>query len=80
MNLRQLVERYARLTGNFGDPVALGAFGLSEEETGKLFNDVDEDYHISRFLHFSRSEGQAYVVGGEPVTHVAIDPAIQSLL
>jgi hypothetical protein len=80
MNLRELVERYAKLAKSFGEPVALSAFGLPPEETAALFTALDEDYHISRFLHFAQSEGQGYVVSGETVTHLAIDPAIYSLL
>jgi hypothetical protein len=80
MNLREVVERYAALAGSFGNPVALSAFGLSEQETRNLFSAFDEDYHISRFLHFSRADGRAYAISGEAVTHVAIDPAIESLL
>ena len=80
MNLRELVERYATLAGDFGEPVALSAFGLPPDETAGLFTALDEDYHISRFLHLGRSDGQSYVVSGEPVTHLAIDPAIYSLL
>jgi hypothetical protein len=80
MNLRDVVERYATLAGSFGDPVALAAFDLGTEETKTLFGSFDEDYHISRFLHFSRSRGESYLIGGETVTHIAIDPAIYSVL
>jgi hypothetical protein len=80
ISLREVVERYAALAGNFGEPVALAAFGLSPEETAGLFSSLDEDYHISRFLHFARSTGHTYVVSGERVTHLAIDPAIHSLM
>jgi hypothetical protein len=80
MNLKEVVERYATLAGSFGNPVALSAFGLSAEETKNLFSSFDEDYHISRFLHFSRSQGKSYVISEEPVTHLTIDPAIYSIL
>jgi hypothetical protein len=80
MNLREIVERYKLLAGSFGKPVALAAFGLETEETQKLFSAFDEDYHISRFLHFSCDEGQSYSINGECVTHVAIDAGISSLL
>ena len=80
MNLQEVVERYAALAGSFGNPVALAAFGLTVEETKNLFTGFDEDYHISRFLHFSRSKGESYLISEEPVTHVAIDPAIYSIL
>jgi hypothetical protein len=80
MNLRELVDRYLKLAGHFGEPVALTAFGFSPEETAGLFTALDEDYHISRFLHFAQAEGTSFVVSGETVTHLAIDPAIESLL
>jgi hypothetical protein len=80
MTLREVVERYATLAKSFGDPVALSAFGLGAEETKNLFASFDEDYHISRFLHFCRDEGQTYLISREKVTHVAIDPAIYSIL
>jgi len=80
MNLREVVERYATLARSFGDPVALPAFGLGAEETKNLFASFDEDYHISRFLHFSSDKGESYLISEEKVTHVAIDPAIYSIL
>jgi hypothetical protein len=80
MNLREVVDRYSALSKDWGDPVALSAFALTPEETSSLFGALDEDYHISRFLHFSRSTGQNYDVSGERVTHIAIDPAIASVL
>jgi hypothetical protein len=79
MNLRELVERYAGLAGSFGNPVALSAFGLNSQETQNLFSMFDEDYHISRFLHFSHADGEAYIISGDSATHVAVDPAIYSL-
>ena len=80
MNLREVVERYATLAKSFGDAVALSEFALAAEETQNLFSSFDEDYHISRFLHFSRSQGKSYVISEEAVTHIAIDPAIYSIL
>ena len=80
MNLRELVERYEKLAANYGEAVALSAFGFVPEEASRVFTAFDEDYHISRFLHFARKEGTSYLVSGEPVTHLAIDPAIHSLL
>ena len=80
MNLREFVGRYVTLAGSFGNPVALSAFGLGAEETQNLCSSLDEDYHISRFLHFSHRQGQSYVVSGTPVTHLSIDRAINSVL
>jgi hypothetical protein len=80
INLSELVDRYLKLAGHFGEPVALAAFGLPADQTANLFTALDEDYHISRFLHFAQAEGTSFVVSGEPVTHLAIDAAIESLL
>jgi hypothetical protein len=80
MSLREVVERYAALAGSFGMPVALCAFGLSTREIENLFSSYDEDYQISRYLHFSRAGGDVYTIGGEAATHVAIDHEINSLL
>ena len=79
-NLSEIVDRYSSLATSFGEPVALDAFALSTEETQALFSALDEDYHISRFLHFSCVDGSTFLISGEPATHVSIEPAIRSLL
>jgi hypothetical protein len=79
MNLREVVERYQSLVGHFGEPAALVAFGLTPEETVKLFTAFDEDYHISRFLNFDMRPGKGYLISGNPVTHVRIEEGILSL-
>jgi hypothetical protein len=83
MSLRDVVARYKALAGEFGIPVALSGFALTREETENLFSAYDEDYHISRFLHFSDSGGtsaEAFVIDGERTTHVAIDAEIATIL
>jgi hypothetical protein len=80
MELRQIVEKYLASAGGFGAAVPLGAFGLTRQETEKLFSALDEDYQISRFFHFSRREGEIFSINGFPQTHIAIDAAIQSIL
>ena len=80
MPLSDLVARYKALAGGFGVPVALSAFGLSKEESERVFSAYNEDYHISRFFHFSDSGGPAYAIDGERVTHVAIDAEISTIL
>jgi len=79
LSLKEIVDRYNSLAQRSGGPVPLSAFNLSAEETSRLFTTLDEDYHISRFLHFSCAAGERYSIAGEPVTHVRIDPAISSL-
>jgi len=80
LSLKEVVDRYSSLAKQGGAPVALSAFGLTPEETAKLFTALDEDYHISRFLHFSSGAGQRYQIGEEQATHLVLDPAISSLL
>ena len=80
MPLSDLVARYKALAGEFGIPVALAGFALSHEETERIFSAYDEEYHISRFFHFSVSGGQAYRIDGERATHVAIDAEISTIL
>ena len=79
-NLRQLVDRYFALAGGYGNPVALSEFGLTSPDTVAVFGSFDEDYHISRYLHFSKREGNSYRIGGEQVTHLSIDESIQEIL
>ena len=59
--------------------MALSAFGLGDDETQDLFTAFDDDYHISRFFHFSNGEGTAYVIRGESATHLLMDLAIRAL-
>jgi len=94
MQLREIVEKYLALAGGYGRPAPLGGFGLRREETERVFSIFDEDYHISRFFHFSdqralpgepthgekEANQEAYQVNGFPHTHVAIDAEIESIL
>jgi len=80
MNLKELVERYLTAGGAFGKSVALGALGYSKEETQRIFNVVDEDYHISRFFHLRHDSGESFDINGFAQTHVSIDAEVQSIL
>ncbi len=80
MDLRATVEKYLTLAGGFGKPAPLSGFGLSHEETERVFSIFDEDYHISRFFHFSRVSGEAYQINGFAHTHVSVDAEIQTIL
>jgi len=80
MTLRQLVDLYLSAAGQFGQPVPLSAFQLSSAETERIFSSYDEDYHISRFFHFSETDGAKFSIDGVPATHVSIDPEINSIL
>ena len=78
--LKKLVERYRALAGEYGKQVALTAFDLTRDETERLFSSYDEDYHISRFIHFSEMDGMTFLINGERVSHVSIDAEIESIL
>ncbi len=80
MSLQELYRVYTTIAAKPGEPVPLSAFRWSKEETEKVFSIFDEDYHISRFFHFSEAGGEKYFIDGENVTHVAIDPEISSIL
>ena len=80
MTLRQIVEKYLALAGGFGYLAALADFGLERNEAERIFGAFDEDYHISRYLHFSQVSGTAYAINGFDQTHVTIDAEIESVL
>jgi hypothetical protein len=80
MSLQELYRVYSTIAAKPGEPVPLSAFKLSADETEKLFAIFDEDYHISRFFHFSEVGGEKFSINGEAATHVAIDPEIASIL
>jgi len=78
--LREVVDSYLAAASKFDVPVALSAFALSQAETEALFSTYEEDYHISRFLHFTRESGKTFSINGYPATHVSIDREIETLL
>jgi hypothetical protein len=80
MSLSELVSLYRSRSGDFGRPVALSEFSLSPAETERLFSDYDEDYHISRFFHFTEGSGQKFSINGFSATHLSIDAEIQTIL
>ncbi len=80
MSLKELYRVYTTIAAKPGEPVPLAAFHLSANETEKLFSIFDEDYHISRYFHFSEAGGEKFTIDGEAATHVAIDPEISAIL
>jgi hypothetical protein len=80
MNLREIVEKYLAIAGGYGRPTALADFGFDRTQTERVFAAFDEDYHISRYFHFSRASGAAYTINGFEHTHVSIDAEIQEVL
>jgi len=86
VTLKEIVEKYQSLAGGFGRAVPLGSFGLTREETARMFSVFDEDYHISRFFHFTldpaaeKSAELKYPINGFAQSHVSLDEEIQSIL
>jgi hypothetical protein len=80
MSLREIVEKYLALAGGFGFLAPLAGFALGRAEVERTFGAFDEDYHISRFLHFSQVSGPAYAINGFDQTHITIDSEIESVL
>jgi hypothetical protein len=80
MSLNELVKKYVAMAGGYGKFMAISSLGLSRSEAEKVFDILDEDYHISRFFHFRNDGGEAYEINGFPQTHFSIDSEIQSIL
>ena len=81
MKMKEVVDKYLAVAGGFGKTVSLSSLGISPQELVQTFDQLDEDYHISRFIHLSQAAGAAaFQINGFPQTHVSIDSEIQSSL
>lgn len=80
MNLNEAVKKYLHISGGYGRSVALADFGLDREQTEHLFSAFDENYHISRYFHFTSRAGAGYKLNSFDYTHVSIDAEIQAIL
>lgn len=80
MSLREIIERYLSVAGDYGKVIPISALGLSRADAEKTFGVLDEDYHISRFIHFICAAGADYSINGFPQSHLSIDSDIQSIL
>jgi hypothetical protein len=80
MNLNEAVKKYLQISGGYGRPVALVDFGLPVDQTEHIFSAFDEDYHISRYFHFTSSAGTTYKLNGFDYTHVTMDAEIYAIL
>jgi hypothetical protein len=80
ISLQELYRVYTTIAAKPGEAVPLSAFKWPVEEAEKLFSIFDEDYHISRFFHFTEANGEKYSINGESATHVAVDSEISTIL
>jgi hypothetical protein len=80
MTLAELVEKYLAIAGGFSFIAPLADFGMEDGETERVFGAFDEDYHISRYMHFMQVSGPAFKINGFEQTHVSLDEEIQFIL
>jgi len=80
VELREAIQKYLAAAGGYGRPAALSTLGLPVGQIEKIFGALDEDYHISRYLHFQCAAGANYNINGFPQTHLSIDSEIQTIL
>jgi hypothetical protein len=83
MEFAEVVKKYLAAAGQFGRCIPLSSLGLPKRQLEEVFGTLDEDYHISRFLHFACVAADTaikYEIGGFPQTHVSIDAEVQSIL
>lgn len=80
MTLREAVAKYLSVGGSYGASVALASLSAPHDEIEKSFSEFDEDYHISRFIHFQNETGESFQINDFPQTHVSIDAEIQDAL
>ena len=80
MTLQEIVEKYLAIAGGFTFLAPLAEFGFERGEVERVFGAFDEDYHISRYLHFSQVSGVSFNINGFDQTHISIDEEIGSIL
>ena len=83
MNLKAAVEKYLEVVGEFGRPMSLAEFGLSQEATEAMVSAWEEDYQLHRHLELipaaGPASGSAYVVGELAYTGVVFRPSIRNV-
>lgn len=80
MTLREALDKYLAAAGGYGNSVALASLSAPHDEIEKAFSLFDEDYHISRFIHFQNESGESFQINDFPQTHVSVDAEIQTIL
>ena len=89
MNLKAVVEKYLAVTGGFGRPMPLAAFGLDRNQTEAMMAAWEEDYQLHRHLELvpadtagdeSPEKDARYVAGGIAYTHVVMRAAILTVI
>ena len=88
MNLNAAVQKYLAVTGEFGQPMPLTAFGLDREQTEAMLAAWEEDYQLHRHMELipAGPEGEkptaqtSYVVGGIEYIGVVFRASIRNVI
>jgi hypothetical protein len=91
MNLEAAVHRYLAVTGEFGRPMPLTAFGLDQDTTEAMLATWEEDYQLHRHLEllpadptregpFDTTAQTRYFVGGIAYTGIVFRPSIRAVI
>jgi len=90
MTVKEAVEKYLTVTGEFGRPMPLAAFGLDQEATEAMLAAWDEDYQLHRHLELislaqsaprqaETGERTSYSVGGIEYAEIVIRASIRAV-
>ena len=85
MNLKDAVEKYLAVVGQFGETMPLGRFGLPQAEAEAMLSAWDEDYHLHRHFELVAtpwiSEGApSYTINGVLYSAIIIRESIREAL
>ena len=94
MNLNAAVQKYLAMTGEFGRPMPLAAFGQDRDTTEAMLAAWEEDYQLHRHLELILAEPASptkegpletaaqtrYFVGGIAYTDIVFRSSIRAVI
>ena len=85
MNLKEAVEKYLEVAGQFGETMPLSGFGLPPSEAEAMLSAWDEDYHLHRHFELVPSSwitagAPAYSINGALYSAIIIRESIREAL
>ena len=81
LQLKDAVATYLSVAGAYGRVIPLALLGLDRAQLENTFSVLDEDYHISRYFHFSSAVGASgYAINGVRFSHISVDEQVQTIL
>ena len=75
MTLKEVVEKYLTVAGQFGESMLLSRFGLPQEEMEALLSAWDEDYHLHRHFELVPASWMT-----EPTPSYSVDGSLYSAI